>query len=105
MLGAHDVQLPPPPVLGDRLLDGGDARHVDGRLVLQRGEDLLRLRLWQFPEGAGILIQLDQQGTNLRVEVLIGGNSRAANARVALANMRAVAATVERKVGMGNFLS
>jgi hypothetical protein len=42
------------PILRDRLFDGGHSGHVDGRLVLQGRNDLLRLRLGQLPERTAI---------------------------------------------------
>ena len=51
MLRLHNVQLHGMPILRDGLLGRRDAQHVDGRLRLKPGENLLRLRLGQLQNG------------------------------------------------------
>src|SRR4029453_14942252 len=56
LLRRHDIEVNCTSVLRDGLLNGTNAGHVDSRLVLQPGEDLLWLRLGQFPERAAVLV-------------------------------------------------
>jgi hypothetical protein len=58
MLGLHDEQLHIATTDGQAPFVDGYARDVDGRLVLQGGEDLLGLWLGQFPKGEGFLFSL-----------------------------------------------
>ena len=70
--GRHDIELYGAAILGDGFLDGGDTGHIDRRHILQAGQYFLRLGLRQFPERAGVLVDLDKERPDLRVDVGIG---------------------------------
>ncbi len=69
----HDVKLDRLPVLRDRALRGRHAGHVHRRPGLQAGEDILGLRLRQFPKRTGVLVQLGEKRTDRRIDMRING--------------------------------
>jgi hypothetical protein len=76
LLRLHDVDLHGLTILRDGLFGCAHPGHIDRRLVLQRGQDLLRFRLGEFPERARVLVDLSQKGANLRVDSRVGGRVR-----------------------------
>src|ERR1700759_5491616 len=70
-LRRHDVELHSLTILVDRLLDGGHSGQIDRRLVLQRGEYLLRFGLWQLPEWTAVLVEFGQESADLGIDVRV----------------------------------
>src|SRR5215469_6591191 len=76
LLWRHDVQLYGSSVLCDCLFGYVHPGHVDGCLVLETSQDLLRLRLWQFPKGAAVFVKIREKGPHLWVDSTIGRRVR-----------------------------
>jgi hypothetical protein len=70
--GLHDVELHVAAILADCPFRRRDAGHVDSRLGLESGENLLRFWLRQLPEGAAVLIELGEKRSDLRIDPRIG---------------------------------
>ena len=67
VLGRHYVQLDAHSVLSDRLRNDSYSGHVHRYLGLERGDDLLGLRLGQLPERTAVLVEDREKGPYLRI--------------------------------------